>query len=224
MNPTNNDPEIRPDLSASQERQTPTAVCSGSGCGCRSGSPCKFLFVIVLIVAAILFYKFINKPRESEPVIPEETTNSSPANATTPPTEPAVLTPDETETEPATNATTVGIVIRSFEELNTAAADSDAVFVYLPGNDGQNHPIPEATMREAMKTIESKFEMKISLMTLSLDSPDHVNIAGQISLPAVLAMVKGGGMIPVSGEITAPNLVQGFFTAATAGGCASGCR
>jgi hypothetical protein len=45
-----------------------------------------------------------------------------------------------------------------------------------------------------------------------------------MTLPGVLAMVKGKGMSPVSGEITETRLIQGFVAASNCGpgGCGPG--
>ena len=59
---------------------------------------------------------------------------------------------------------------------------------------------------------------KIGLFTLKTDSPDYAQVAAQISVPCVLAMVKGRGMIPVSGDITETKLIQGFVAASSSGG------
>jgi len=78
-------------------------------------------------------------------------------------------------------------------------------------------------MRSAAKTIEAQGQ-KIGLFTLKTGSPDYEKIVAQMPVPAVLAMVKGGGMIPVSGDITETKLIQGFVAASSAGGCGpSGC-
>ena len=73
-------------------------------------------------------------------------------------------------------------------------------------------------MNKAARTIEAQGK-KIGLFTLKPSSPDYDQIAGQISMPGVLAMVKGRGMSAISGDITESKLVQGFVAASSAGGC-----
>jgi hypothetical protein len=116
--------------------------------------------------------------------------------------------------------------IGTLSELNTVATNLDAVFVFLPGKEGTSANSPTATMSKAARTIEAQGK-KIGLFTLKAASPDYDQIAGQISLPAVLAMVKGRGMNAISGDITETKLVQGYLAASSAGGCcgagSSGC-
>ncbi|MFH0795591.1 MAG: hypothetical protein V2A65_00855 [Candidatus Omnitrophota bacterium] len=116
----------------------------------------------------------------------------------------------------------VGKKIGAISELNTVAVDVDAVFVFLPGKNTAGSSLPTVQINGAMRTIEAQGQ-KIGLFTLKTDSRDYENIAAQVSVPAVLAMVKGRGMSAVSGDITETKLVQGFVAASRAGGCGSGC-
>ncbi|MBU4365897.1 MAG: hypothetical protein L6437_16565, partial [Kiritimatiellae bacterium] len=59
----------------------------------------------------------------------------------------------------------------------------------------------------------------IGIFTLKPGSRDYEQIATQMPVPGVLAMVKGRGMIPVSGDITETKLIQGFVAASSGGGC-----
>jgi hypothetical protein len=106
--------------------------------------------------------------------------------------------------------------------LNSVAANTDAVFIFLPGKGGASGNPPSTPMRSAANTIESKIGAKCGLFTLKAGSRDYDNIAAQISVPGVLVMVKGGGMVPISGDITETKLVQGFVAASRAGGCGAG--
>jgi hypothetical protein len=59
---------------------------------------------------------------------------------------------------------------------------------------------------------------KVGVFTLKTDSRDYAQVALQIAVPGTIAMVKGRGMAPVSGEITEAKLVQAFVSASSAGG------
>jgi ADP-heptose:LPS heptosyltransferase len=115
----------------------------------------------------------------------------------------------------------VGAKIGALAELNTVAANSDAVFVFLPGKSDASAKTPSAQIQGAARTIESQ-GYKIALFTLKTDSRDYEQVAAQIPVPGVLALVKGRGMSAVSGEITEPKLIQGFVAASSAGGCGAG--
>jgi len=128
---------------------------------------------------------------------------------------------------PNVSETSVGTTVGSFSELNKAAIKTTAVFIYLPTKGGAGHS-PLAAMKSAARTIESKGST-CGLFTLKPGSPDYDQVAAKLSLPAVLAMVKGGGMSTISGDITETKLIQGFVSASRtggcgAGGCGSGCK
>jgi hypothetical protein len=113
-------------------------------------------------------------------------------------------------------------MIGAFAELNTAASNSDAVFVYLLGQETTSADAPAIkAMQAAVRTLEAK-GTKCGLFTLKAGSPDYAKLGSQVSLPGVLALVKGKGMSAVSGEITETKLVQGYVAASSAGGCGSG--
>lgn len=116
---------------------------------------------------------------------------------------------------------TVGATLGTFGELNTVAAKSDAVFVFLPAREGSSNKAPSAPMRAAARTIERN-GMKCALFTLKAGSADYEQIAKQVQVPAVLALVKGRGMSTVSGEVTEAKLLQGYVGACSSGGCAPG--
>jgi MYXO-CTERM domain-containing protein len=187
------------------------ASACGPGCNCNAtGTPGKTRWVIgaiVLVAAGVLVARDIIKSDAAPPqtsgqafALPIATINSSTAAPTT-----------EKSMEP----------IGSLSELNTVATNLDAVFVFLPGKEGTSGNSPAATMNKAARTIEAQGK-KIGLFTLKAGSSDYDQIAGQISLPAVLAMVKGRGMSPISGDITETKLVQGYIAASSAGGCGAG--
>jgi hypothetical protein len=108
--------------------------------------------------------------------------------------------------------------ISSFSELNTMAKDMDGVFVFLPGKTNAAAKEATAQIRSAAQTIERQMKGKIGIFTLKTDSRDYGQVASQIALPGTLAMVKGRGMAPVSGEITEAKLIQAFVSASNAGG------
>jgi MYXO-CTERM domain-containing protein len=186
----------------------PQAADCDSGCSCHAtGKPGKTRWVIgaiVLVAAGVLVARDIIKsdaaPSQTSGqafALPIAATNSSAAAPTT-----------EKSVEP----------IGTLSELNTVATNLDAVFVFLPGKEGTSANSPSTPMKNAARTIEAQGK-KIGLFTLKADSSDYDQIAGQISLPAVLAMVKGRGMNAISGDITETKLVQGFLAASSAGGC-----
>jgi hypothetical protein len=187
------------------------AASCGPGCNCNAtGKPSNKRWVIgaiVLVAAGVLVARDIVKS-DAAPAQTSEQAFALPTAATNS-IAPAPTT--EKRMEP----------IGALAELNAVAVKLDAVFVFLPGKDGTPSNSPASTMNKAARTIEAQGK-KIGLFTLLPSSHDYDQIEGKISLPAVLAMVKGHGMNTISGDITETKLVQGYLAASSAGGCAPG--
>jgi MYXO-CTERM domain-containing protein len=188
------------------------AAACDSGCGCHApGKPGKarwVIGVIVLVAAGVLVARDIIKSNGASAQIP---TPGYAALATTP--TPAGVPAPVVEMS-------VGTIIGAFSELNEVAIKTDAVFIFLPGKDGVSGNPPSTAMKGAARTIEAQGK-KIGLLTLKAGSSDYNQIATQMSLPGVLAMVKGRGMSGISGDITETKLVQGYLAASSAAGCGS---
>lgn len=196
------------------------------GCGCHGTGPLgrKRLIVgtIVLLVAVALVARAVIKTNTA-PSQPDAAAFASPIVAQTPPAESMPVTPPVAAGKTAD--TFVAKEIGAFAELNTLAAASDAVFVYVPGKDGTASNPPATAMKSAVSRIGSQ-GYKITLFTLKAGTRDYEQIAAQMPVPGVLAMVKGKGMSAVSGEVTETKLIQGFVAAGNCGpaGCGpAGC-
>jgi hypothetical protein len=184
------------------------ASACGPGCGCHAtGTQSKtrrIIGALVLVAAMAMVARAVVKSNAAPPqtseqafALPTAATNSG---TSAPTTEKSVET------------------IGSLSELNTMATNLDAVFVFLPGKEGVSGNPPSTPMKGAARTIEAQGK-KIGLFTLKAGSSDYDQIAKQISVPGVLAMVKGRGTSPISGDITETKLVQGYLAASSAGGC-----
>lgn len=214
---TNNDNKKQPD---NMELLKKEASACGPGCGCHAGGTSGrirwIVGVIVLIAAGVLMARAVMKNNSASTVkaASEFASLATLAQASAP----AVGAVPATNT-PAAPVTVAVHEISSLSDLNTVAADTGGVFVFLAGKNDPVIAAPLAQMRSAAKTIEAQARIKIGLFTLKTDSPDYAQVAVQIPVPSVLAMIKGRGMVPVSGEITEPKLIQGFVAASSAGGC-----
>jgi MYXO-CTERM domain-containing protein len=195
------------------------ASACGPGCGCHvGGAPGKTRWVIgaiVLVAAGVMVVRAMVKTdgastQASATAFADPVASQTAAGTGGPAT-------DSAAAAPATE-TSVGTTIGAFSELNTVAAKTDAIFVFLPGKEGTPGNPPSTPMKGAARLIESK-GLKCGLFTLKAGSRDYDQIAKQMSVPGVVAMVKGRGMSAVSGEITESKLVQGYVAASSAGGC-----
>lgn len=200
----NNELKAKDDMESIKEQ----ASACGSGCNCHAkGSTGKarvIVGVIVLVIAGALVARALAK---------NNTVAAAPASAS------FAALPGVVESSSSNSVDTNAVKeISALSELNTLAKDMDGVFVYLPGK--TNIPSNEATaqIRSAAQTIERQMKGKIGIFTLKADSRDYKQVASQIALPGTLAMVKGRGMAPVSGDITEAKLVQAFVSASSAGG------
>jgi len=212
MNSPNEDGK-QPEKMESPKQQG--SACCGPGCGCGTAAkPNKARWVvgvIVLAAAGVLVVKGMVKADKGS-------TQAATAGFANPAaTQPAAGADTKTDVA-AADETTVGTTLGAFAELNTAAAKTDAVFVFLPAREGTFAKVPSVPMKSAARAIEAK-GMKCGLFTLKPGCADYDQIAKQMAVPGVLALVKGRGMSAVSGEVTEAKLLQGYVAAGSAGGC-----
>jgi hypothetical protein len=202
------------------------ASACGADCACHStASPSglrRVLGILVLLVAALLVSRAVMKNYGA---------STDPATASFPTLAPTATADTQAPASSAAAVTATGISvgasIASLSDLNKVAAANDAVFVYLPAQDGASGDSPEASMKNAASRINSQ-GYKVGLFTLETGSRDYTQLATQMSVPGILALVKGRGMSAISGEITEAKLIQGFVAAGSAacgpGGCGpTGC-
>jgi hypothetical protein len=196
------------------------ASACGPGCGCHATAmPAKIRWVIgalVLVAAGVMVVRAVTKSSGTSTLTTATTFANPVASQTTAGTGGSTA---ESGASILAAETSVGTTIGAFSELDTAAAKTDAVFIFLPGKDGTSGNPPSTTMKGAARTIESKAGIKCGLFTLKAGTRDYDQIAAQMSVPGVLAIVKGRRMSAISGEITESKLLQGFVAASSAGAC-----
>jgi hypothetical protein len=106
-----------------------------------------------------------------------------------------------------------GKPLDSLASLGKVASDTDAVFIFLAAEDQQDMQPITRVIEAAAKTIQAG-GTRISAFKLKQGAPNYANLTKQLSVPCVLAMVKGGGMSGVpADQITETKLVQAFVTA-----------
>lgn len=108
--------------------------------------------------------------------------------------------------------------LQSFAELNSAAADLDAVFVYVGAAGAAVEDGVRAQMDSAAAYAQSQ-GVAIGLFTLTESSADYAGMAAQGSVPCVVAMVKGAGAAVVVGDITELKLMSALAAASRPSGC-----
>jgi len=194
------------------------------GCACHAAGPLGrkrlILGTIVLLVAFALVARAVIKTNGA-PSQPDAAVFASPTVAQTSPAE------SVSATAPVEAAKTpdpfVGKEIGALAELNTLAAATEAVFVYVPGKNGASSNPPAAAMQSAAKRIGAQ-GVKIGFFTLKAGTRDYEMLTAQMSVPGVLVAFKGRGMRAASGDITETKLIQAFVAASSAGGCGpAGC-
>jgi MYXO-CTERM domain-containing protein len=195
------------------------SACCGPGCGCETAAkPGKARWVVGVLVLAAAGVMVVRGMVKSD----KGATQASPAGFANPAaTQSAAAGADTSSDAAAAGETSVGTTIGAFAELNTVAIKTDAVFIYLPGKEGTAVKPPSTPMKAAARTIEAK-GIKCGLFTLKAGSADYDQIAKQMSVPGVVALVKGRGMSAVSGEVTEAKLLQGYVAASSASKCGPG--
>jgi hypothetical protein len=215
-----------------------------SGADSGGGKKWKTLVFILIVIAAgaVVARSFINKSNSNagqsqQAFTPIQAYTASDITSplstlTTPQTpgksEPAVEAPsranDTTETQaPDEPESTLSFKpLDSLGSLDTVAANFDAVFILLGGEDQLNMEPITKEVEAAAKKIQAN-GVRVSAFTLKKDTPNYSQLAKQFSIPCVLAMVKGRGASGVSGEITETKLIQACVTASRSGpGCGPG--
>jgi MYXO-CTERM domain-containing protein len=195
------------------------SACCGPGCGCETAAkPGKARWVVGVLVLAAAGVMVVRGMVKSD----KGATQASPAGFANPAaTQSAAAGADTSSDAAAAGETSVGTTIGAFAELNTVTIKTDAVFIYLPGKEGTAVKPPSTPMKAAARTIEAK-GIKCGLFTLKAGSADYDQIAKQMSVPGVVALVKGRGMSAVSGEVTEAKLLQGYVAASSASKCGPG--
>ncbi|MBU4200706.1 MAG: hypothetical protein KKG09_03465 [Verrucomicrobia bacterium] len=197
------------------------AAACGPGCGCHAAGPSGRIrwivgAVIILAAGALVARAMIKNNNATAEKTATDFVSMSTAGQASAPAVGAVSATNETPTATDTIAVQE---IGALSDLNKVAADTGGVFVFLAGKNEPTVKAPLTPMRSAARTIESQARVKIGLFMLKMGSRDYEQIATQMPVPGVLAVVKGRGMSAVSGEITEPKLIQGFIAASRTGGC-----
>ena len=102
------------------------------------------------------------------------------------------------------------------DELNTVAADIQAVFVLLGSESDRESAVLNQAMAAAAKALRGG-GTRLGTYYLQSGTADYENLSKQAKLPCILAMGKGGGMAVVSDEISESKLIQAYVTASRPG-------
>jgi len=193
-----------------------TCSCNARGLGTRAKT--VICLVVALVAVAVVLLGSANKARTAPKTDPFAT-----AAVAAPVATPATSTPAAPTAAKAKPTAVWGPTLSSLASLNELAVDKDAVFVFVPAKDGKQTGAIREQVSAAAKQAQSRGQ-KISAYTLSSDAKEYADITGQVPAPCVLAMAKGAGAVPVSGEITETKLLEALVTASRPSSCGpSGC-
>ena len=206
-------------MSGNSEAKKQDAGGCGPGCSCgTSGSGGRgrmIVGIVILVIAGALVVRAMVKDNGAA------TANAAPAGFAALPAV-AAPAPEAPAAKPAPVADTIK-ELESLSDLNSVAGDTFGVFVFLPGKGETATQAPMAQLRSAARTIEPQLRGgKIGMFALKTGSRDYEQLAMQMAVPGVVAMVKGGGMSATSGDITETKLVQALVAASSSGGCGAG--
>ncbi len=203
-----------------KQTDSPEPSACGPGCCCNAGGSSGrmrwIVGAIVLVAAGALMARAVMKNYKTETAKTETGFASLPG----------IVQPPAAGAAPSTNEIVAMSVkeIDTLAELNALAVNMDGVLVFVPGKNDPPILAPLTPMRGAVKTMAAGGS-KIALFKLKPDSRDYGQVATQMPVPGVIAMVKGRGMSAVSGDITETKLIQTYLAAASCGpgsGCGPG--
>ncbi len=207
---------------AEQENVDDPQKCCSSASGSCSGKK-LVVFVIILVAAGIILARSLMKESNDAggdgqqffaTIAQEKNYEISPQINAATNAETNIEASDKTE------LTLWRPELDSLASLNKVATDTDVVFVLLAAEDQQGSQTITKEVEAAAKKIQSNGS-RICAFRLKKDAPDYAQLAKQVSVPSVVAMVKGGGMSAVSGEINEAKLIEAFVTASRPSGCGS---
>jgi len=202
------------DQRSTMDQVEETSQC-GPGCNCKKpglGSKGKTIICLVVVFAATAVLAR-NLARNAV----NETFQGKNAYATTAP----VLSSPASKVQIETRLSW-GEPLKDMASLNKVAARENAIFMYLVEKGRGVDEAIKLQIEQAAGKAQQSGRMKIALFTLDAGSKDYAQITRQVPAPCVLAMVKGGGMSVVSGEITQEKLLQAIVTASRPSGCCPG--
>lgn len=188
----------------------PQCNCGGAKSLGTRGKVIVFL-VVAVVAAAVLAYGALRKTGPGM----AQADKASPSAA-------LAASPDNMASGRNAMPDSWGAPLESFVKLQDVAADEDAVFVYVP----EKERGPEQEITQQIETAAGRTQaggLKTAFFMLDVDSRDYSRVKRQLSVPCVLAMVKGRGMEVVTSDISEATLTAAMMKAwsSSGGGCCS---
>jgi hypothetical protein len=197
-----------------EKTDEPKPCCSGGDC-CPSGSDGAkrwktVLFALIVIGAGVVLANSLirnskaDKPAQAFalPQVDGASKSSSPLKTET----------TDGAKEQKTASSLWRTELDSLASLNQVATEADAVFVLLTAKDQNDDQAMAGEIEAAAQKIQAK-GTQVAAFRLKHSAPEYAQFAAQVSVPCVLALVKGAGMDAVSGEINEARLMQAFVAA-----------
>ncbi len=111
--------------------------------------------------------------------------------------------------------------ISSIQELNTVALNESVVFLVLTES---NHDLSKeynSALNKAAETLKTE-GAKVGIFSLDSTSVDHKAISKEATLPCIVALMQGGALKIIDGELTEKKLVETVYSMVNGGVCSSG--
>ena len=117
-----------------------------------------------------------------------------------------------------------GVPLKTMDDLNEVATNTEAVFVVVPSSDADRTAAIQKEVAAAAATITAR-GTQMGTFLLSRDARDYAGLVQQTGAPAVLALYKSRGSAVVQDkEIAQESLLKAFVGASRPSGCGpSGC-
>jgi len=212
-----------------EKTDVPQPCCSaGECCPSASDGPKRWktiVFVLIVIGAGVVLANSLmrnaklEKPAEGFAAVQMDAGADTPSRSMD-----TAMTEAPQGTKDQKNAASLSPAeLDSLATLNEVATDADAVFVLLTEQNQAGSQAMAGEVEAAAQKIQST-GTQVAVFKLKQTAPEFAQFAQQVSVPCVLALVKGAGMDAVSGEITETRLMQAYVAASrpTSSCCAPG--
>lgn len=198
-----------------QFKQTEKSCGPGCNCGApAAGARMKYVICGIVILAAVVVVagRFTVKTNNAAQTRPAGYAATLPEVA-----KPAI----EQSGPVAAVSNAWGTPLKSLADLNTAAADTEGVFIVLASSDSEVMAAIQKEILSAAEKIKSSGS-RMGTYLLSQNAPEYAVLAQQVGVPAVIAMRKGlGSALVQASRITQENLMRAFVAASRPSTCCS---
>lgn len=189
----------------------PENVAGGADSSGRSWGSLTIFVLVILMAVGVGSYSVLKRSARKTQAPKKPPITSSSAVKAGKSTKAAAA--DERPSKAA--AVSCGVTLKSAESLEKLAADKDAVFVFLSGENDQQAQAVSRRVKAVVNKLSSRGK-KVAAFTLNKDADGYDQFAKQFSvqsLPCVVVSGQGCESPKLTGDITEDRLIRAFVEA-----------